>query len=90
MHDPSLSQSRPRLGCFCLTNAQPVTATGKVSQDGVFLLDLLARYDLSANVSLGVNATYVLDKTYFRNVGFFNSGWYGTPRRVLGNLRWSF
>lgn len=76
-------------GAF-LSNGQPVTATGNVSQDSFFLLDLLARYDLSQNVSIGVNATNVLDKTYYRNVGFFNSGWYGTPRRVLGNLRWHF
>ena len=73
-----------------LANSQPVTATGDVSQGSYFLLGLLARYDLSPNVSLGVNATNVLDKTYFRNVSFFNSGWYGQPRRVLGNLRWRF
>ncbi len=71
-------------------NGQPVTARGDVSQDPVFLLDLLMRYDLNRNVSIGVNATNLLDKTYYRNVGFFNSGWYGTPRRVLGNLRWNF
>ncbi|MDN4633641.1 TonB-dependent siderophore receptor [Sphingomonas sp. PsM26] len=76
-------------GAF-LANGQPVTATGNVSQGSYFLLDLLARYDLSSNVSIGVNATNILDKTYFRNVGFFNSGWYGQPRRVLGNLRWRF
>lgn len=72
------------------SNGQPVTATGNVSQAGYVLLDLLLRYDLSPNVSIGVNATNVLDKTYFRNVGFFNSGWYGQPRRILGNLRWHF
>lgn len=71
-------------------SGQPVTATGNVSQSSYFLLDLLLRYDLSPNVSVGVNATNVLDKTYYRNVGFFNSGWYGQPRRVLGNLRWHF
>lgn len=71
-------------------NGQPVTATGNVSQGSYFLLDLLARYDLSPNVSVGVNATNVLDKNYYRNVGFFNAAWYGQPRRVLGNLRWRF
>lgn len=76
-------------GAF-LANGQPVTATGNVYQKSYVLLDLLARYDLSPNVSIGVNATNVLDKTYYRNVGFFNSGWYGTPRRVLGNLRWKY
>lgn len=72
------------------SNGQPVTATGNVSQGSYFLLDILARYDLSPNVSIGVNATNVLNKTYYRNVGFFNSAWYGQPRRVLGNLRWHF
>lgn len=71
-------------------NGQAVTATGNVGQGSYFLLDLLARYELSSNVSVGVNATNLLDKTYYRNVGFFNSGWYGQPRRVLGNLRWRF
>ncbi|WP_313436971.1 TonB-dependent siderophore receptor [Novosphingobium sp.] len=72
------------------SNGQPVTATGTVSQGSYVLLDLLMRYDLSPNVSVGVNATNVLDKTYYRNVGFFNAGWYGQLRRVLANLRWHF
>jgi outer membrane receptor for ferric coprogen and ferric-rhodotorulic acid len=72
------------------SNGQPVTATGTVSQGSYVLLDLLMRCDLSPNVSVGVNATNVLDKTYYRNVGFFNAGWYGQPRRVLANLRWHF
>nr|WP_086491487.1 TonB-dependent siderophore receptor [Novosphingobium panipatense] len=71
-------------------NGQPVTATGNVGQGSYILIDVLARYDLSPNVSLGVNATNLFDKTYYRNVGFFNSGWYGQPRRVLANLRWHF
>lgn len=74
-------------GAFA-ANGQTVTAPGDVSQKGYVLLDLLARYDLSPNVS--VTATNVLDKSHFPNIGFFNSGWSGQPRRISGNMRWHF
>lgn len=71
-------------------NGQPVTAIGSAVQDSYILIDLLARYDLSPNVSIGANVTNLLDKKYYRNVGFFNAGFYGQPRRVLGNLRFRY
>jgi outer membrane receptor for ferric coprogen and ferric-rhodotorulic acid len=76
-------------GAF-LPNGQPVTATGNAVQGSYILVDLLARYDLSPNVSIGANVSNLFDKKYYRNVGFFNTGFYGQPRRVLGNLRWRF
>lgn len=76
-------------GAF-LANGQPVTATGEAVQPGYVLLDVLARYDLSSNVSVGVTATNLFDRKYYRNVGFFNAGFYGQPRRVLANLRWRY
>lgn len=76
-------------GAF-LANGLPVTATGNAVQGSYVLVDLLARFDLSPNVSIGANVSNVFDKKYYRNVGFFNAGFYGQPRRVLGNLRWRF
>lgn len=70
------------------TAGLPITQTGAVSQKGYALVDLLARFNLNDHLSAGLNLTNVLDKHYYRNVGFFNGGYYGQPRRVLANLRW--
>jgi len=68
----------------------PITATGKMRQGGYVLFDLMGRYRITDNVSVGVTVTNLFDKVYYRNVGFFNSGYWGEPRRVLFNLRASF
>ncbi|AOA71750.1 TonB-dependent siderophore receptor [Stenotrophomonas rhizophila] len=68
----------------------PITATGKMRQGGYVLFDLMGRYRVTDNVSVGVTVTNLFDKVYYRNVGFFNSGYWGEPRRVLFNLRASF
>ncbi|KAG1387649.1 hypothetical protein G6F59_016303 [Rhizopus arrhizus] len=59
----------------------PVTATGKMSQGGYVLFDLMGRYRINDNLSVGVTVTNLFDKAYYRNVGFFNSGYWGEPRR---------
>ncbi|RXK64248.1 TonB-dependent siderophore receptor [Stenotrophomonas sp. MA5] len=71
-------------------NGTPVTATGKMSQGGYVLFDLMGRYRINDNLSVGVTVTNLFDKVYYRNVGFFNSGYWGEPRRVLFNLRAKF
>jgi len=59
-------------------------------QGGYMLFDLMGRYRINDNMSVGVTVTNVFDKVYYRNVGFFNSGYWGEPRRVLFNLRANF
>ncbi len=71
-------------------NGTPVTATGRMSQGGYVLFDLMGRYRINDNLSVGVTVTNLFDKVYYRNVGFFNAGYWGEPRRVLFNLRAKF
>ncbi|KAF1055550.1 MAG: Ferripyoverdine receptor [Stenotrophomonas maltophilia] len=71
-------------------NGTPVTAVGRMSQGGYILFDLMGRYRLSDTVSVGVTVTNLFNKVYYRNVGFFNAGYWGEPRRVLFNLRANF
>ncbi len=82
------SQSIPT-GAFN-PNGTPITAPGRVTQGGYFLADLMGRYRINDNVSAGVTVTNLLDKHYYRNVGYFNAGYWGEPRRVLFNLRANF
>lgn len=65
----------------------PVTTPGRVTQGSYALVDLMARYALSTRISVGVNLTNALDEEYYRSVGYFNSGYWGQPRRILFNLR---
>lgn len=65
----------------------PVLAATRVTQGGYILADALVRYAFSDKVSIGVNVTNLFDEHYYRNVGYFNGGYWGEPRRVLFNLR---
>jgi len=68
----------------------PITANGQMRQGGYMLFDLMGRYRINDHLSVGVTVTNLFDKVYYRNVGFFNSGYWGEPRRVLFNLRAGF
>lgn len=67
--------------------AAPILADTRVGQGGYVLADALLRYAFTDKISVGVNATNLFDKHYYRNVGYFNGGYWGEPRRVLFNLR---
>jgi outer membrane receptor for ferric coprogen and ferric-rhodotorulic acid len=69
---------------------RPVTANGRVTQGGYILADLMGRYRINDHLSVGVTLTNLFDRVYYRNVGYFNSGYWGEPRRVLFNLRANF
>lgn len=85
-----ISQTQPIPTGRFNANGTPVTAEGAVHQGGYVLFDLMGRYRITDDVSVGVTVTNVLDKVYYRNVGFFNSGYWGEPRRVLFNVRAKF
>ncbi|HTG38019.1 TonB-dependent siderophore receptor [Sphingomonas sp.] len=75
------------------TDGTPVTAPGEVSQGGYALVDLLLRYRVTDQATLGVNVSNLFDHEYYRNVSFgFGGpgGFYGAPRRVMGNIRVGF
>ena len=62
----------------------------KFSQDPYWLVDLMARYQISKNLSATVNLNNVFDKSYYTNIGFYNSSYYGDPRNVMVSTRWDF
>ncbi|MBD8093600.1 TonB-dependent siderophore receptor [Pseudomonas fluorescens] len=62
----------------------------KFSQDPYWLVDVMARYQVTENVSATLNVNNLFDKKYFTNIGFYNSAYYGDPRNVMLTTRWNF
>ena len=62
----------------------------RFSQDPFWLVDLMARYQLTENLSATVNLNNVFDKSYYTNIGFYESAYYGDPRNVMVTTRWDF
>ena len=62
----------------------------KFAQDPYWLVDLMARYQITENVSATLNVNNLFDKKYFTNIGFYNSSYYGDPRNVMLSTRWNF
>ena len=64
--------------------------TEKFAQDALWLVDVMARYQITDNVSATLNVNNLFDKKYYTNIGFYNSSYYGDPRNVMVSTRWSF
>ena len=64
--------------------------TDKFSQDPYWLVDAMARYQLTDSLSATLNVNNVFDKKYYTNIGFYNSSYYGDPRNVMVSTRWDF
>ena len=77
-------------GWQMLTNWNKGGVEEKFSQDPYWLVDLMARYQLTKNLSATVNLNNVFDKSYYTNIGFYNSSYYGDPRNVMVSTRWDF
>ena len=60
------------------------------SQDAYWLVDLMTRYQVTKNVSATLNLNNIFDKSYYTNIGFYNSAAYGEPRNVMVTTRWDF
>lgn len=60
------------------------------SQDAYWLVDLMTRYQITKNVSATLNINNIFDKSYYTNIGFYNSAAYGEPRNVMVSTRWDF
>lgn len=59
-----------------------------IPQGGYALLDLMARYAFNDSLSLQLNLDNALDRKYYRNVGFYDSVYWGEPRNWSLTLRW--
>ncbi len=62
----------------------------KFSQEDYWLVDLMARYQITDKLSASVNVNNVFDKTYYTNIGFYTSASYGDPRNLMFSTRWDF
>lgn len=62
----------------------------KFSQDPYWLVDVMARYQLTESLSATLNVNNLLDKKYYTNIGFYDSSYYGDPRNVMVTTRWDF
>ncbi|MBJ2179843.1 TonB-dependent siderophore receptor [Pseudomonas veronii] len=60
------------------------------SQESYWLVDLMTRYQFTKNVSATLNVNNIFDKTYYTNIGFYNSAAYGEPRNFMLSTRWDF
>jgi outer membrane receptor for ferric coprogen and ferric-rhodotorulic acid len=77
-------------GWKLLTNNYTTMTTDKFSQDPLWVVDAMARYQVTDNVSATLNVNNVFDKKYYTNIGFYNSVYYGDPRNVMLSTRWNF
>lgn len=60
------------------------------SQDAYWLVDLMSKYQISKNLSATLNVNNIFDKSYYTNIGFYNSAAYGEPRNFMVTTRWDF
>ncbi|WP_300628884.1 TonB-dependent siderophore receptor [Pseudomonas sp.] len=61
-----------------------------ITQQSYWLVDLMTRYQVTKNLSATLNFNNIFDKSYYTNVGFYNSAVYGEPRNVMVSTRWDF
>ncbi|ONH53327.1 outer-membrane receptor for ferric coprogen and ferric-rhodotorulic acid [Pseudomonas cedrina] len=64
--------------------------TQRFSQDPYWLVDAMARYQITKNLSASLNVNNVFDKRYYTNIGFYTSSYSGDPRNVMVSTRWDF
>ncbi len=77
-------------GWKLLTNNYTTMTTDNFSQAPLWVVDAMARYQVTENVSATLNVNNVFDKKYYTNIGFYNSVYYGDPRNVMLSTRWNF
>lgn len=61
-----------------------------INQDQFVTVDLMANYQITPQLNAAVNFNNIFDKTYFTNVGFYNSAIYGNPRNVMLSLKFKY
>lgn len=60
------------------------------TQEAYWLVDVMARYQVTDNLSATLNVNNLFDKYYYTNIGFYNTAYYGDPRNVMLTTRWDF
>lgn len=68
----------------------PARTTARIAQAGYALVNLMASYAVTRTISVQLNVNNLLDKKYYRNVGFYDSVFWGEPRNVSLSVRSTF
>ncbi|MCY1453045.1 TonB-dependent siderophore receptor [compost metagenome] len=55
----------------------------KYTQESYWVLDAMAKYQVTEQVSVTLNGNNLTDKKYFSNLGFYDGGFYGDPRNFM-------
>ncbi len=62
----------------------------RFTQETYAVLGLMAAYDISRQLRVTVNLNNVFDKHYYSGLGNYNSVYYGEPRNLLAQVRYTF
>ncbi|BAN48967.1 ferripyoverdine receptor FpvA [Metapseudomonas resinovorans NBRC 106553] len=62
----------------------------RYTQGSYWVLDAMARYQVTEQVSVTLNGNNLTDEKYFSNLGFYNGGFYGDPRNFMLTTRFDF
>ncbi|MDX3911704.1 MAG: TonB-dependent siderophore receptor [Sphingobium sp.] len=68
----------------------PLGEYHRFSQSNFVLVDLMTSYNVNRNISVFANLNNLFDKTYLTNVGFYQSGAFGTPRSFLVTAKYKY
>lgn len=82
----------PGLTVGAATRWQSKTSAGVLQQPSFWVVDLMARYQVSRQLSIGANVNNLFDKAYFAGMRDFGRLMYtwGAPRSVSVNMRYDF
>ncbi|KQV90055.1 hypothetical protein ASD15_25620 [Massilia sp. Root351] len=68
----------------------PKTEEARLEQGAYALVSAMASYRINRQASVQLNISNLLDKHYYRNVGFYDSVFWGEPRNVSLSLNYRF
>jgi len=68
----------------------PTGEMTNIPQAGYALVNAMASYAISRHASVQLNVNNLLDKKYYRNVGFYDSVFWGEPRNISLAVRTAF
>ena len=69
---------------------RPTVGSDEFTQESFWLVDLMARYQVTESLSTTLNMNNVLDKKYLTIMDFYSVYSWGEPRNVTASVRWDF
>jgi outer-membrane receptor for ferric coprogen and ferric-rhodotorulic acid len=71
-------------------NFNPFGVREELTQGGVFLVDLMARFRVTDQIEIAFNATNLLNQKYYSVFGNYDTGVYGEPQRYTLSTKFRF